>query len=226
MAVAVVVVVMAVVVVVMLVLRRYLVRLEQADAEEQRQGNVALGGAKDPGIVLHLTELLFHGLQPLFGDEVTLVQHQDVAVDHLGPPDLGVENALVEVLRIDQRDDRVQSRLVAQLAAEEGHRHRQRIGQASGLHDDVVQGLRTFKHPLHGLHQLVVDRAADAAVAQLHHLLSCGDDEFVINTDLPEFVHQHSGLHTLLIAENVIEQRCFSGTEKARENRHRNPNRG
>ena len=61
--------------------------LEQADAEEQ--GNVAWV-ERDPH-VLHLTELLFHGLQPLFGDEVTLVQHQDVAVDHLGPPDLGVE---------------------------------------------------------------------------------------------------------------------------------------
>ena len=217
---------MVVVVVVMLVLRRHLVRLEQTDAEQQRQRHVPLGGPQDAGIVLHLPELLFNGLQPLLLHEVTLVQHQDVPVDHLGPPDLGVENALVEVLRIDQRDDRVQSRLVAQLAAEEGHRHRQRIGQTSGLHNDVVQVLWTFKHPLHRLHQLVVDRAADAAVAQLHHLLSCGDDEFVIDADLTEFIHQHSGLHALLIAENVVEQSGFPGTEEARENRHRDPNRG
>ena len=68
--------------------------------------------------------------------------------------------------------------------------------------------------------------AADAAVAQLHHLLSCGDDEFVIDADLTEFIHQHSGLHALLIAENVVEQSGFPGTEEARENRHRDPNRG
>ena len=34
-----------------------------------------------------------------------------------------------------------------------------------------------------------------------------------------------SGLHTLLISENVVEQSGFSGTEEARENRHRDPSR-
>ncbi len=66
MAVAVVVMVVAVavvvVVVVMLVLRRHLVRLEQTDAEQQRQRHVPLGGPQDAGIVLHLPELLFNGL--------------------------------------------------------------------------------------------------------------------------------------------------------------------
>ena len=51
-----------VVVVVMLVLRRHLVRLEQTDAEQQRQRHVPLGGPQDAGIVLHLPELLFNGL--------------------------------------------------------------------------------------------------------------------------------------------------------------------
>ena len=125
---AVAVVVMAVAVVVMAVLRRHLVRLEQTDAEEQRQGHVPLGGPQDASVVLHVAEPLFNGLQLLLRHKVTLVQHQDVPVDHLSTPDLGIENTLVEVLRIDQRDDRVQSRLISQFAAEEGHRHRQRIG--------------------------------------------------------------------------------------------------
>ena len=77
---------------------------------------------------------------------------------------------------------------------------------------------RPFNHPFHRLHQLVVDRAADATVAQLHHVFIGGDDEIVVDADFTELVHQHRGLQPLLIAQDVIQQRGFSRSKEAAEN--------
>ena len=105
-----------------------------------------------------------------------------------------------------------------QLTAKEGHGHRQGIGQTGGFDDDVIERLRAFNHPFHRLHQLVVDRAADATVAQLHHVFIGGDDQIVVDADFTELIHQHRGLHPLLIAQDVIQQRGFSRSEEAAEN--------
>ena len=115
MAVAVVVVVMAVAVavVVMVVLRRHLVRLEQTDAEEQRQGHVPLGGPQDASVVRHASRSRCSTVcNCSSATRSHLFSIRMSPQTYLSPPDLGIEDILVEVFRIDQRDDRVQSRLI------------------------------------------------------------------------------------------------------------------
>ena len=177
---------------------------------------------KNPRVVLHLPQCFFHLLQALFRHEIAFVQQQDVAVDHLGPAHLRVEHGCVEVLGIDQGDDRIQASGVPQLTAQEGHGHRQGIGQARGFHHDVVHRLRPLEDPLHSTQQLIIDRAADAAVAELNGVIVGGDDQIVVDSDFTELIHQHSGLHTLLVAENVIEQGGFARSQKAAENGYGN----
>ena len=59
------------------------------------------------------------------------------------------------------------------------------------------------------LKQLIVDAAADAAVGELYHLVGGADDEFVVNADLAEFIHQHSCFKPFLIGQDVVEEGGF-----------------
>ena len=143
----------------------HLVGFEQADTEQQGQGDIPFHRSQDAGIVLDVSEFLLNDLKPLFGDEITLVQQQDVAINHLGSANFRLEHDFIEVLCIDQRDDRIKAGLIPQFTAEKSHRNRQGIGQTGGFDDDVVERFRALHDPFHGLHQFVVDRAADATIA-------------------------------------------------------------
>ena len=59
------------------------IRLEQAHTQQQRQGNLPFHRAQDARIFLHLAKLRLHRIELVFIDEVCLVEHQDVAIDHL-----------------------------------------------------------------------------------------------------------------------------------------------
>ena len=97
------------------------------------------------------------------------------------------------------------------------------VETTGGFHDDVIERLWAFNHPFHRLHQLVVDRAADATVAQFHHVFIGGDDQIVVDADFTELIHQHRGLHSLLIAQDVIQQGGFPSSEEAAEDGDRSP---
>ena len=215
---AVAVVVVAVVVV---LFGGHLVALEQPHAQQQRQGHLPLHRAQDAGIGLDGAQLLLHLLQPWLLHQVAFVEQQDVAVHHLGSGHLPLQDLVAEVLRVDQGDDRIEAGLIAQVAAQEGHRHRQGIRQAGGLHHQVIHRIGAIEDSIHGLQQLAVDRAADAAVAELHHVVAGGDDQVVVDADLAEFVHQHRRFHPVLVGEDVVEQGGFARPEKTREDRHR-----
>ena len=135
----------------------HFVGLEQTHAEQQCQGHITLHRSQDACVVFDGAQRRFHLRQPFLAHEITFVQQQDVAVDHLSATHLRIEEAGFKILRIDQGDDRVQARLVPQLTAEEGHRHGQRIGQARGFNNDVIERVRAFKNPLDRIHQFAVD---------------------------------------------------------------------
>ena len=107
----------------------------------------------------------------------------------MGAGYFAVENLVAEVLRIDQCDDRIEAGAIAQIAAQEGHGHGQWVRQAGGLHYQIIHRIRAIEDPIHRIQQLAIDRAADAAVAELHHVFAGGDDQIVVDTDLTEFVH-------------------------------------
>ena len=111
--------------------------------------------------------------------------------------------------------------MVAQIAAEEGHGHRQGIGQSRGLDHQVVDGLWAIEDPIDGLEQFPIDRAADATVAQLHHVLAGGDHQVVVDADFAKFIHQNGRFDPVLIAEDVVQQGGFTGPQKAGEDGHR-----
>ena len=180
-----------------------------------------MAGAQNAGVGFDLLEVGFEGREPLLADQIALVQQQDVAIDHLGPGHLALVNRVAEVFGIDQGNDRIEPGGIAQVAAQEGHRHRQGVSQARGFDHQVVHRFGPLQDPIHRFEQLAIDRAADAAITQLHHVFACGDDQVVVDADFAEFIHQYGGFETLLVTENVVQQGGFAGTKEAGDDRDR-----
>ena len=199
----------------------HLVAFKQTHTHEQWQGDIALFRTQDARVLFDLSQGRFDGLQTLLIDQIRLVEQQDVAIDHLRASHFTLQQIRAEVFGIDQGDDRVEARLITQLTPQERHGHWQGVCQACGLHHEIVNGVWTGQDSVDGLEQLAVDRTADAAVAQLHHVFPGADHQVVIDADLAEFIHQNGCFHTVLVGEDVVEQCGFARTEKPSENRDR-----
>ena len=107
-----------------------------------------------------------------------------------------------------------------ELRAQEGQHHRQRIGEPGGLDHEVVDPAVTGKNPEDRIDEIVVDRAADAAVFQLHHVVVGGDDQLAVDAEFAELVDDDGGAQSVLVGENVLHQRGFSAAEKAGDDGH------
>eukprot|EP00411_Alexandrium_monilatum_P119373 CAMPEP_0175661508 /NCGR_PEP_ID=MMETSP0097-20121207/14994_1 /TAXON_ID=311494 /ORGANISM="Alexandrium monilatum, Strain CCMP3105" /LENGTH=496 /DNA_ID=CAMNT_0016967681 /DNA_START=166 /DNA_END=1654 /DNA_ORIENTATION=+ len=125
----------------------------------------------------------------------------------------------------------------------EGLRHGERLRDASGLDHEVIERLLFAQGP-HRLQQVAAQRAADAAVVQLHHGGLLEDQPRVldlrrIQVHLAHVVDNYSHLERGLArlpalagvvaflgtlprrAQNVLQQRGLAGTQEAGEHCHR-----
>ena len=186
------------------------VGFEQAHAQKQGERHFALDRTQNAGIFFDFAQLVLQGHKSALLNEIGLVEHQDVAIDHLGSTHLAGQNLGAEILGINQGDDRVEPCLVAQLAAQKGHRHWQRIGQAGGFHHEILRRAGAIEDAINGVQQFAVDRTADAAVAQFDHVFTSAHHQLVVDSDLSELIHQNGGFQPVLIAQNVIEQCGFA----------------
>ena len=90
-----------------------LVGFEQSNAQQQGQGDIPFDRMQEASIGFDLAEHPFQLFEPFWWNQITFVQHQDVAVEHLSPAHLGIEDLFAKVLGINQGDDRVQARFIA-----------------------------------------------------------------------------------------------------------------
>jgi hypothetical protein len=75
-----------------------------------------------------------------------------------------------------------------------GQRDRQRVGDTGALDDQIINLLAPLQHPKDGVDQVVVQRAANTAVAQLHHVVVSGNDQLAVDPDLAELVDNDGSL--------------------------------
>ena len=130
-----------------------------------------------------------------------------------------------EVGRIDDRDHRVHPGHVTQalpVLVLEGERrgHRHRLTDPGGLDREVVEPT----HPGESIdldHQVFAQRAADASIEHLDHLLVCSrqfspavSNERGIDVHFGHIVHDHRDLETLTV-QYVVEEGGLTCAEKA-----------
>ena len=161
--------------------------------------------------MFEVCQLGFNLFQSLFRDEICFVEQQDVAIDHLGSADFAFQELVVKVFRVDQGNDRIQAGLISQFTTKKGHGNGERICQAGGFHNEVIDWVWTFENPINRFKQLPINRAADAAIAEFDHVIAGGHDQLVVDANFTEFIHQYGGFDSVLIAEDVVEQGGFAG---------------
>ena len=133
---------------------------------------------------------------------------------------------------IDHRHQRIQPRDVAEaeailIAHREGCRDRHRLGDPGRLDQQVVVApLR--REPAHLLQQVIAQRAADAAIAELHQrLLGAAQrsatlaHQLRIDVDLAHVVDDHRDPAALAVAQQLIEQGGLAGAQEAGQHGHR-----
>ena len=95
------------------------------------------------------------------------------------------------------------------------------IGKGSASPVVSTIGFAAFEHPKYAVDQVVVDRATDAAVAKLHDTFAGRDDQFAVNSDLADFVHDDGDLEPVLARQDMIQQRRFPAAKEAGDDGHR-----
>ena len=138
-----------------------------------------------------------------------------------GRTEVGKERAAV-----DHRHHRVQPRDVTQaetvlVAHRERGRHRHRLTDARRLDQQVVITTRVGQAP-HFLQQVIAQRAADAAVAELHQRLfgaaqlgATFAHQLRIDVDLTHVVDDDCHAQALAVAQDLVEQGGLAGPKEA-----------
>jgi hypothetical protein len=86
--------------------------------------------------------------------------------------------------------------------------------------------VRAVEDAKHRVEEIVVARAADAAVREFHHVAVGGDDQLAVDADLAELVDDDRRAHALLVGEDVLDQRGLAATEEPGNDSHRQSGNG
>ncbi len=170
---------------------------------------------------IHVQQAMAQIVQMLFVDQIGLGDEQAIGEADLALHHFMLVQLVVRVLRVDQRDDRVEQEFVGDLVVhEERLRDRARIGEAGGFDHDTVEiqfaGLLLRRQIAQHARQVAADRAADAAVAHLDDLLArVLHEDFVVDVLFAELVLDHGDLHAVLFVQDALEQGGFAAAEKA-----------
>ena len=129
---------------------------------------------------------------------------------------------------IHQRHHAVDMHAAADRRPVEGLQQRARQSQTAGFNHDAVQLIGTLQQLFHRRQEIILNRAAEAAVvefnqAALQLLLraeATTSDQITIQTDAAELIHHH---RQPLAAggEQMAQHRGFAGPEKSGDHRHR-----
>ena len=128
-----------------------------------------------------------------------------------------------EGLAIHHRDHGIHPGSGANLRPVEGGHQRLRQGQAAGFNNDAIQPIRLLQQARHRGQELILHRAAEAAIGQFHQPASqflfraetTTGNQVAVNAHFTELVDQHSQPLTA-VQQQLTQQGGLASTEKTR----------
>ena len=195
-----------------------MVEVEATDANDLVKGDVGVVGAVDLRDRVDRVQAFLQRGEFGRGDEVGLVEDDDVGEGDLLHGLRRVVEVEEDVLGVDERHDGVEGELLLHLrVAEEGLGDGGGVGEAGGLDEDGVEPVLALHQPGEDAEEIAADGAADAAIVHLEDLLVGLDDELVVHADLAELVLDDGDLLAVLLREDAVEQGGLAGAEEAGE---------
>ena len=210
----------------------HLVEVELASVDELLQRHVAVVALNDFGLGLQGADNLVHLRQLVLRHLRCLVEQDDVAelyllydqvlnvlvVDVLPEQAAATAKLVAHAQCVDHGDDAVELQhavggvLLSQVGnVDNGLRNRSWLADAAGLDDDIVKAAHGHD-VLQLLHQVHLQRAADAAVLQCHQRIvalahdAALLDELSVDVHLANVVHDDGKLHALLVLQYAVQQ--------------------
>src|ERR1700733_13820803 len=154
--------------------------------------------------------------------QVDFIEQDDVGKGYLLEGDRAARQLLFDVVRVDQRHDRVERVVLLEFLVDKKRlRYRSRISQPGGLYQHRVEAIAAFAQLAKNADQIAAHGAADAAVAGLEDLLVGADHQLLVDSDLAEFVLDHGDALAMVLGQDAIDQCGLAGAEKAGEHRDR-----
>jgi hypothetical protein len=193
------------------------VRLKQPDAEDQRQRSPAARGSEDSCPFSDRPDLPFDRTEALARGQIAFVEQYRVGIAQLVFRRPARKKIEAEIGGVGDRDDRVDAHPIAKLGAHEGQHDRQRVGEAGAFDDQVVDPLVSVQDPTDGIGEVVVQRATDAAVAELHHSVARGDDQLAVDPDFADLVDDDADLEPVLVCQDMGSTRSSCRCRETRQ---------
>lgn len=185
---------------------------EATDVEHAVEGDIAVGGALDAGGRVHAADAVFEGGEFGGGDEVGLVENNDVGEGDLLFDLGGVVEVLDDVFGVDDGDDAVDAVGGFDfVVGEEGLGDGAGIGEAGGFDEDTIEPVLAFHEATEDADEIATHAAADAAVVHLEEFFVALDNELVVDADFTELVFDDGEFLSVLLGQNTIEQGGFTG---------------
>jgi hypothetical protein len=165
----------------------------------------------------------FHRRCTVDTGQVDLVQDDEVGESDLLELQLDQIGVVIaeDLVRVDDAGDAVESDSVAIRRVDEGHVDARRVGDPARFQDDVLDRLVAVDQRRDRLDEIVADLTAHTPVRQRHHPVLDIDDEFGVDVDRPEVVHEDPDREPVITGEDVIDQRRLPGPEEAGQDRQR-----
>ncbi len=184
----------------------------------QHAGKIDAGafGLVDAGGGVDGAHDVFDAGKLFLGDEVALVDDDDIGKGDLVFGFAAVLQAQRQVLGIDQCDDGIELGLGADIVIhEEGLGNGDRIGKAGGFDNDAIETARTAHQAFHDADEVTAHRAADAAIVHLVDFLVGFHDQVVVDADFAELVDDDRIFLAVVLGQDAIEQGGLAGTQIA-----------
>jgi hypothetical protein len=170
---------------------------------------------------IHVQQAMAQVVEGGFIHEVRLGNEQTVRKADLALHHFVLIQLVIRVLRVDQRDDRVEQEFVGDLVVhEERLRHRAGVRETCGFDHDAFEiqfaGALFRGQVAEHACQVAANCAADAAVAHLDDLfVAVLHEDLVIDVLFAELVLDHGDLHAVLFVQDALEQCGFTAAEEA-----------
>ena len=207
--------------------RQRAIEIESADVEHTLDGDIGIAGSENFRSAIDRTNTSLDTLELRFAHEIDLVEQDHISESNLLAGLLHFIEMLLDVMRINDGDDRVEQELLLKLIVEEKRlRDRTWIRHAGRFDDDVVELIATLEELPQNAQQVAAHGAADASVVGFEDFFFGTNDELVIDTHLTEFVFDDSDTLAVILGENAVEQRGLSRPQKSRQDGDGHPIRG
>ena len=190
--------------------------------EQDVDGHRAEARAMHFGDAVHRPNTRFELVEPALGDEVGLVEHDDVGERDLFLGLAAAPELLVDMDGVDDGDDAVERVLGGDVVVhEERLCDRPGVGEARGLDQHVVELVAPLAEVGEHPDQIASHGAADAPIGHLEDFFVGVDHQALVDADLAELVLDDRDASAMVLGEDAVEQRRLAGPEEAGEDRDR-----